>query len=110
MLMIKEDSYSEKWVEFEEGEKYLIRYLSAHKLKEIEEQTKDKFEQDLYMYDHIIKDWDGIVDKDSKPLECSVQNKVALISRFSDRRIFLLRKALAVDTFTGAKPEVVKKN
>jgi len=112
---IKDVPYSEAWVEFVEGERYLIRFLSAKKIAKLEKEylPRKPVEFEDACFDHVIKDWEGItvqVNGKAEKLPCTKENKALIVDHYAERKSFLRSKALDDGVFGVPQPKEIEKN
>lgn len=92
LVVDKNKNEEGKWVEYEEGVKLKVRPLYASTTRKIRSKcvsvkntrrgreeilNDDKFEEE--MADYLLEDWEGVVDESGNELECTRENKIALL-------------------------------
>jgi len=92
-MKISKDNNPEQWFDYNDDEKYQIKWLSSFAVKGLTDLS--------FLDDHLI-DWEGVLNDNDEPIECNIKNKKAYASNFHTQKriLWMFRMALNTSGFT----------
>jgi len=88
--MILNEVVETAWIDYNDDESYLLKYVSVYEFGQFQDKDVDKF------IDKIVLDWKGVNKKENGEivkLECNLENKLLLLDFSPKRWQFILRSS-----------------
>ena len=119
------------WFKFDEEDpesgSICLRVLNAGKLAEIrdktiktqveyrgtnrfEYQSMDNAARDRIIWDYCIVDWEGLIDDEEKPIECTTENKISLMNGHVGFSVFIESCLEKLNKLNEIHAEYLEKN
>ena len=75
--------YSTRWIDFEDGVKFQLRFLHESVVERIRKECKTEHDTDMKMLDYCLVGWEGITS-DGKAVKCDKKAKADLLENYPD--------------------------
>lgn len=91
------------WYNYEDDEKYCIRWVNPAKIASM---------TDADLIDYIIVNWEGVLDGNGKPLPCKREYKLLFLETVDGykRALRLIREAANINNFLDIEGELKNSN
>jgi|GEM_PF-1729617 len=116
------------WCDWVRGVRVKIRTLSRSKFRAFQKESSfkdyrfdeagrrvideriDQEKLDRLIYDHLIEDWEGIVDSEGKPLPCTAETKVLVTDAISSFANWVVAQSNDLEQQEAERLEAQEKN